>query len=263
MYGEYIKFDFGRSGGQADYILSINAVVQGDSSVLNAVMKHRSGEESFAITGGVQPEQAYALATEAFARTVLPGIPAMLLPTSVAVRPNGKLLAGFSLLCVEFDPAFRIIDQPGKSLYESGNYNYAAGISVTPGGTIFFKPTTGRDLYRLVEGMSRPQKLRAGVDLFGPFTTLPDGSAVIIDLQQKKAYRVTKEKRQSLELFTGPYSYISAIAVGPEGNIWVYDIAERRVRIHNPCLCTGMAALFYFPREFYSASTGGECRSGK
>jgi hypothetical protein len=52
------------------------------------------------------------------------------------------------MICVEFDSNFRILGQPGRSLYEAGSYTSAAGVAVTPGGTVYLKPSMGRDIYR-------------------------------------------------------------------------------------------------------------------
>lgn len=263
-YKPYITVDSGKTGIALDYTLNVNAVFQEENPVLVISMKRKKDDqetEPFPISGRITPETTLFLANVIFyqwssfhdylsslmeeplsfvdeisadiiAQTALPGMPSMLVPTSVAVKANGNFLVGFSMLCVEFDRYFSIVDQPGKSLYESGNYTYAGGVSVTPGGTIFLKPAMGREIYRLVEGMTRPQKWRTGIDLTGPFTALFDGSVVAIDLQKKKALRIMAKKKQELNLFSGPYSYISTIASGPEGNIWIYDSVERRVKVY-------------------------------
>ncbi|RKX87612.1 MAG: hypothetical protein DRP58_02425, partial [Spirochaetes bacterium] len=96
------------------------------------------------------------------------------------------------------------------------------------------KPSMGRDIYRFTAGSDSGEKWRTGMDLYGPFLTLPDGSIVVIDIQKKKALKIFNRKKTELSLFTSPYSYISAVATGPEGNIWVYDISEQRIRIHTP-----------------------------
>ena len=48
------------------------------------------------------------LKTEAIKGTVIPKMPTMLIPLDLALRPNGNLLAAFSMICVEFDSQFRI-----------------------------------------------------------------------------------------------------------------------------------------------------------
>ena len=132
------------------------------------------------------------------------------------------------MLYMEFDSRFRILSQPGRSIYELGTYTYAGGVAAIPGGSIFLKPSMDRELYRLVEGMARPQKWRAGIELFGPFIALPDGSIVLAGIQKRKTYRLAGCRQQEIGLFSGPYAYLSALAVGPEGNIWAYDAAQRR-----------------------------------
>jgi tetratricopeptide (TPR) repeat protein len=164
--------------------------------------------------------------------SVLPEMPATLVPTSTASRENGNLLVGLSMICVELNRFFGIVDQPGRSLYEAGDYSFAASVATTPGGTIFFKPSVGRALYRLSPGMESPKRIRTGMDVMGPFLALHDGSVVLIDLQKKQSIRIADGKRRILDLKTGPYSYITAGAAGPENSLWVYDAFERRVRIY-------------------------------
>lgn len=263
-YGQFIHVSYGTSGERAQYLLELNAVFQDAGEALSVTLRPVSGgaaEQSFTITGKLRPEQASYLANvifflwsafhgylaegmgepaelvdeisaEAVARSALPEMPAMLVPTSAAVTGNGSLLVGFSMICVELDSNFRILGQPGRSLYEEGDYAYAYGVAVTPAGTIFLKPGMGREIYRLLPGVEQPQRWRLGSDLFGPFAALPDGSAVIVDIAKRQAFRVMERKTQSLDLFSGPYSFISAMAVGPEGTLWVYDAQERRLRIH-------------------------------
>jgi tetratricopeptide (TPR) repeat protein len=165
--------------------------------------------------------------------SVLPEIPTALIPTSIASRENGGLLLGFSMICVELNRFYGIVDQPGKSLYESGDYSYAASVASTPGGTIFFKPAMGRTIYRLTPGSEKPDKIRTGMDALGPFIALHDGSVILIDMQKKQTVRFDRGKKTILDLQTGPYSYITAGASGPDNTLWVFDAFERRVRIYS------------------------------
>jgi tetratricopeptide (TPR) repeat protein len=214
---------------------AINGIITEDTAVFmaNVIFYQWSSFHGFLqTTMGDPPLYVDEITASSVAATLLPDMPAMIVPTSMAVKPNGNILVGFSMICVEFDKTFRIIDQPGKNLYDSGNYTYASGIAVTPGATVFFKPSMGREMYRISGGSSQVEKIRTGVDLFGPFGALPDGSIVLVDIQKRRAYRIWGRKRSELDLFPGPYSYISSLAVGPEGNIWIHDAAERRIRIY-------------------------------
>ncbi len=167
-------------------------------------------------------------------KSIAPGEAVQLYPYSAAVTPDGNVLVGLISRCVELDPVLRIVGEHGESFVKSGNYNFAYGVSVTPAGTLFLKPSTGREVYRLIEGAPRPQRIRAGLDVNGPFVALPDGSIVIIDIVKKRAARIEGREAHDLDLYTYEYAYISAAAAGPAGNLWIYDSVEGRVRIYTP-----------------------------
>jgi tetratricopeptide (TPR) repeat protein len=188
------------------------------------------------LSGLTEPPPLFVedLSTSYIQQTVMPEMPTVLMPMDLAVKPNGNLLGAFSMICVEFDTNFKILGQPGRSLFEEGSYTSAAGLGLTPGGTVYLKPSMGRDIYRFSSNSEIGEKWRTGMDLYGPFTILPDGSIIVIDIQKKKALKIFNRVKSELNLFTSPYSYIAAIATGPEGNIWVYDISEQRIRIHTP-----------------------------
>ena len=267
-YAGFIRAAAETASARSAYLLEVKTVYQEEGTVLALLLRRRGDgrEAELSLIGGAGAENAGQLAaaifsvwgsfhdyladrlqppplyvdelpTAALGTTLLPGMrgmPGMLTPMSAAVRQNGNLLVGFSLLCAELSSDFRVIGQPGRILYDEGNFTYAGQVAVTPGGTLFFKPSLGRELYRLPEGLPRPETWRVGIDLFGPFAALPDGSAVVIDLQNRQAWRIEAGRRRQIDLFSGPNSYISAVAVGPEGNIWVYDSTQRNIRIHSP-----------------------------
>lgn len=265
IYSEYLEISdsSSRSRRNSEYSFNINAVLDPDSSVLQISLEQKkSGETtSFNIMGAIKndtslyltralfylwaghnnyltdlsaPSPVFVddLSTSYIQETVMPETPTMLMPMDLAVKPNGNLLGAFSMICVEFDSNFKILGQPGRSLYEAGSYTSAAGLAVTPGGTVYLKPSMGRDIYRFAGDSGIGEKWRTGMDLYGPFMTLPDGSIIVIDIQKKKALKIYNRKKTELPLFTSPYSYIAAVAAGPEGNIWVYDMVEQRIRIH-------------------------------
>lgn len=180
------------------------------------------------------PKYVDSLRTEYLTDTLVPEMNTPLIPMDLTVKSSGNFIAAFSLVTAEFDRQFRVVNQPGRSLYESGNYTSAGGVAVTPEGTVFLKPSMGRYLYKVSRADGTVSKVRAGIDLYGPFTALRDGSVIILNTQKKKAYRIAERKKRELGLYTGPYSYIAAMKTGPEGNIWIYDLAEKRIRIHSP-----------------------------
>ncbi len=267
IYSGYLEIADSSSSSRrnAEYSLSINAVFDPDQSVLQITLKQKNSDKStsFNIMGGIKNDTPLFLARAIFylwaghnnylsdlsapspvfvddlstgyiQETVMPETPTMLMPMDLAVKSNGNLIGAFSMICVEFDSNFKILGQPGRSLYEAGSYTSAAGVAVTPGGTVYLKPSMGRDIYRFAGDSGVGEKWRTGIDIYGPFMSLPDGSILVIDIQKKKALKIYNRKKTELPLFTNPYSYIAAVAAGPEGNIWVYDIMEQRIRIHTP-----------------------------
>ena len=167
-------------------------------------------------------------------RAAIPVQNVQLYPYSLAVKSNGDLLVGANSIAIELTRNFRILDFPGKELVEKGNYTYAFGIDVTPGGTIYFKPSTGGDLYSLIPGATRTRRLRTGISGPASFAVLPDGSAVLVDATQKKAFLLRDKKRIDLDIFQFEYSYITEVCSGPSGNIWVKDTMDRHIRIYSP-----------------------------
>jgi hypothetical protein len=70
--------------------------------------------------------------TADISESVLPEIPANLVPISIATNENGNLLLDLSTICVELNSSFGIVEQPR--------------------GTIFFKSTVGRVRIYTAEG---------------------------------------------------------------------------------------------------------------
>jgi hypothetical protein len=155
-------------------------------------------------------------------------------PLGIAVEPNGNLALALLMSCVELNPSFTPVGQAGKMLEDKGVLYYAGGVTSTPGGSLILKPNGGRDLYRLQPDAPEPQRMPTGLDLTSIYywTALADGSALLIDSTNKKAYRVAAgKKRQELPLFPNPSSWPTAYAAGPDGSIWVFDPVLKGVRI--------------------------------
>ncbi len=157
-----------------------------------------------------------------------------LYPTDLTTMPDGNIVVAGNTFAVEIDPLFRVRSFPGSALLDQGNYTYARSTAATPAGTLYFQPAQGTDLYRIVPGAIRPQRIRNGVGGFGPLVVLPDGSVVTIDAVAKRAVRISGREREEVPLFTHPHSYVTAAAAGPTGNIWVFDATEQRLLIHAP-----------------------------
>ncbi|MBN2323352.1 MAG: hypothetical protein JXQ30_06425 [Spirochaetes bacterium] len=265
-FGQYMTVSEAGGVAEADYSVEITAVLEkGNHAIVISMKREPDGTEArqFSLPGVVSEETAGYLAgavfylwasfhgglsdllgpppglvlsidTDELSSTLLPGSPPMLIPTSVAVMPEGRFICGLSLLCVEFDRYSRVVGQPGRQLYDEGDYSFAYGVAATLEGTVYLKPAMGRGLYRVPSG-SYPEKLRPGVDGFGPFTVLGDGSIVITDLQKKTVYRLDYRqdgiRRYEMPLFAEQYSYPQVIAAGPEETLWIWDAVRRRVKI--------------------------------
>lgn len=180
------------------------------------------------------PRYVEELPADIIGESIAPSGVMQLYPYSAAVKADGNILVGMISRCVELDRRMRIVREHGSSFVKENNYNFAYGVAVTPGGTIFLKPSAGREVYKLLDSAPRPQRVRVGLDVTGPVVALPDGSVVVIDSAKKKALRIDGRKRQELDLFTYEHDYISTAAAGPEGNLWVFDSVEGRIRIYAP-----------------------------
>lgn len=150
-------------------------------------------------------------------------------PFSLTVRPNGNLVVGGSTFAVELDPLFRVVDYPGSALLEDGIFNYAYQTAGTPADTLFFRGSTGGEIYRIVAGVPRAQRLRSGLSGTGSFTALRDGSVVVTDSVNRRAVRIAERRPQPLALHTHESAYIATVAAGPAGGIWAFDTVERRI----------------------------------
>jgi tetratricopeptide (TPR) repeat protein len=159
-------------------------------------------------------------------------ISTMATPMSAAMSGDGSLVVGLVTTCVQMDSAFKVLDRLGTGLYDAGNYSYAYGVSATPGGTIYLKPSMGRDAYKLPPGVKEPQKVSLGMELpTASITALADGSLFVLDPTQKKAFRLQGRKRLDFKIFATDWSYISAVASAPDGSLWFYDPYLKGVRI--------------------------------
>jgi hypothetical protein len=170
------------------------------------------------------------LADELSASLLNPTMP----PLGIAVEPNGNVAVALLMSCVVLDSSFRPAGQAGKALEDKGVLYYAGGVAATPGGSLLLKPNGGRDLYRLQPDAPEPQRLPTGLELASIYywTALADGSALLVDSTNKKAYRVAPgKKRQDMPLFLNPSSWPTAYAAGPDGSIWVFDPLLKGVRL--------------------------------
>jgi len=263
LYAQHITVDYNQRGQQADYSVLVNASFSGDDSAITARMiRNRDGTEAEAVPvlGRISSQTAIHLANTVFfqwssfhdylrgeleaAPVYVEEIPldlisqslfgtgGMLAPWSAAVKADSHILVGTSTVCLELDRTFRVIDQPGRELYDNGEFGYANVVAVTPAGTTFFKNLSSGKVIKWFGSGLQPQSWKIGNEYMGSFTALPDGSALAAHAGQQQTLQLKERRPSTVEFLTQPNLYYSALAGGPDGNIWIYSVAERRVRIY-------------------------------
>ncbi|MBT3274366.1 MAG: tetratricopeptide repeat protein [Spirochaetales bacterium] len=150
---------------------------------------------------------------------------------SGTVKSNGNVLLAFGSFAAELSPEMRVVNTIGLDLRAKGNYTSAGGVFTTPADTVFLKPSMGRQALKIVDGSSVFQPVNLGMDPFGPFTVLHDGSIAAIDSTSQRAVLITNGRPGPLDIKTNASSYISYLGTGPGGNIWSWDMIERQFRI--------------------------------
>lgn len=265
LYGRYIQVDYSQKAQQALYTVEVTAYFSENGNSLNAKLtRNRDGSQTndVLVFGEITARSASHLASTIFylwsifhdfladEMTAPPvyveeipldltsqsvfGMTGMLSPWSVAVTSDSNILVGTHTVCLEMDRYFRVVDQPGRELYENGEYGYGSVVAVTPAGTVFFKSlSTGKVVKWFGSGLKH-QSWKIGSDYLGSFTALPDGSALATHAGQQQTLRLKDRRPEKVEFLTQPDLYYTAISSGPEGNIWIYSTSERRVRIYTP-----------------------------
>lgn len=191
-------------------------------------------EDYSAFEGSEPPVYVDEFAAGAIPAARLPVQNVQVYPYSLAMGREGNLLVGGNSLALEMDRYFRVLDFPGKVLVEEGNYSYAFAVDTTPGGTVFFMPSTGGEIYSFVPGAERPKRTRTAVSGAAGLAVLPDGSPFVVDSNGKRAILFKGRERVEFDIFTTEYSYITAVTAGPSGNIWIKDTMDRHIRIYSP-----------------------------
>jgi len=263
LYAQHITVDYNQRGDRADYSVTVMASFSGEDSVISTRMiRNRDGNEaeSVPVLGPVTAASAIHLANSIFYQwssfhdylrgqleappvyveeipldlisQSLFGMPAMLAPWSAALKGNSHILVGTSTVCLEMDRTFRVIDQPGRELYDNGEPGYANVVAVTPAGTIFFKNLSSGKVIKWFGSGLKPQSWKIGNEYMGSFVALADGSALAAHAGQQQTLQLKNRRPAKMDFLTQPNLYYSALASGPEGNIWIYSVAERRVRIY-------------------------------
>ncbi|MBN1686695.1 MAG: hypothetical protein JW852_08575, partial [Spirochaetales bacterium] len=262
-YGAYFNVQYGKSAGRSDYNLEIVASLDNDAAGVFEIEKN-GVEQSMSFLGVFREESIGFIAnifaslwntyTDGFAGRrrdppkILDVLPTDVLLSSVpglapvqvsstaalsaAVKGNGNLLLAFGGFVTELDSEMHVVRTIGRELMERGNYTFAGGVYLTPADTMYLRPSMGRQVQRLVDGSDIFEPINLGMDVFGPFAVLHDGTIVAFDMTSQETYAIDSEGRRKLNLKTSPSSYVYFLGSGPEGNIWSWDVTERRFKIH-------------------------------
>ena len=263
-FGRYIDADYNQRTARAEYTVRINAYFDGQPSSISAQMVRRDGIETepAPVLGEISERSAIHLANTIFYQwssyheylaermseppvyvEEIPldllsesifGRPGMLSPWSAAVTSDSRILVGTSTVCLEMDRYFRLLGQPGRELYDRGEYGYGNVVAVTPAGTIFFRNLSSGKVVKWFGSGLQPQSWKIGSEYMGSFAALADGSALAVHAGQQKTLRLQDRRPEPLEFLSEENLYYSALAGGPEGNIWIYSVVERSVRIYSP-----------------------------
>ncbi|MFW6215256.1 MAG: hypothetical protein ACOC45_04840 [Alkalispirochaetaceae bacterium] len=233
--GRHITVSFTRAGGETDTLL---LRAPWDDILPTALTQALRYIEPLVDGYPQLPDGRIVLEDHFPLQTIRPPSPTMgmvgLYPTGVALKPDGAVVVAGTTFALEVDELFRVVGYPGSDLLDQGVFNYARAVASTPAGTVYFQPSQGSDIYRIVEGVDRTLRLRAGVGGYGPLTVLPDGTIITIDAIGRRAASISGRDRQDLSLFPSPDAYIVTVATGPAGNIWVYDGVDQRISIATP-----------------------------
>jgi tetratricopeptide (TPR) repeat protein len=181
------------------------------------------------------PEYVDELPIEVVAPLLVPANPmlaASLMPLSGAPLSDGSIVVGMSIAAVRLDSWFRLVGRPGADQVDAGNYQLAGRVFATPADTIILVPPTGRSYFRIIDGIPGSVRQALAADVTAtPIAVLPDGSIVQKNMMTNEVDRYSGRTRTTFSLATGPLSYVTLIAAGPDGNLWSWDQVERRIKI--------------------------------
>ncbi|TVR35133.1 MAG: hypothetical protein EA404_01120 [Spirochaetaceae bacterium] len=160
------------------------------------------------------------------------GYAAPLVPTSVAVRPNGNIILGTAVAAVELDRDYHEIDKPGRQLFTDDRINYAYEVTVTEAGTLFARAATGGNVFVIRPDLPRHQRIHTGIDIAAAFVASADGSLVVADATQRRAVRVQGRSVEPIDIFAGEYSWVQVATAGPGTTVWVWDAITSSIGVY-------------------------------
>ncbi|NCN04984.1 MAG: hypothetical protein GW949_05085 [Spirochaetales bacterium] len=157
-----------------------------------------------------------------------------LMPNSLSVNKDGRLVVGSIALALEFDEEMALAGQTGATLMDQGNYSPAYLAAVSNAGTLFLRPAQGDEVYQFIPGIDRPRRIQTGITLASAMAVLRDGSLVLNDAMENRAVRWFNGETTRFPLIPGDYNSVTALKGGPDGNIWVFEAVSGRVSILSP-----------------------------
>lgn len=261
LYSEYIEVEYdgfdvktGSVGSRPDFTVMVNAVAAEGQYVLTLTPTRTSDGMPGEYLGIFDPWsldlaeaiaesllRVWALMTDfaAFELEEAPvfveelrgqGVGGLFGIYGVDIAPNGNpILAGGT--AVELDRNLRVVAQPGAQLQQQGVVAYAGDVAVTPSGTLYFTGLGTGDLNILPEGFPRPFRVRTGISTPLAFRVLRDGTAIIIDSSSRRAVRIRDRQASPIDIFPAEGAWVTVIADGPAGNLWVLNPVTNRINI--------------------------------
>ncbi|TVR05642.1 MAG: hypothetical protein EA403_01955 [Spirochaetaceae bacterium] len=152
------------------------------------------------------------------------GYSAPMVPTSIAIKPNGNLVVAAAVAAVEMDPLYRELGKPGRELFTDDRIAYAYDVTVTEAGTLFARTATGGQVFVIRPGFTRHQRIQTGIDLPATFVASADGSLLVVDATSRRAIRVEGRTTTPINIFTNEHAFIHVATAGPENTLWIWDV---------------------------------------
>ncbi|TVQ38510.1 MAG: hypothetical protein EA384_09040 [Spirochaetaceae bacterium] len=160
------------------------------------------------------------------------GYAAPLVPTSIALRPDGTIVLGTSVAAVELDLFYQELGKPGREIFTEERIAYAFDVTVTDAGTLFARAPTGGQVFVMRPDVPRHQRIQTGIDIASVFVASADGSLTVADATQRRAVRVQGRTVEPLDIFAGEYSWVQVAAAGPEATLWVWDAVSGTIGVY-------------------------------
>jgi len=201
-------------------------------TVRRAVVYLYSGLTDRPAASGEEPVLLASMNMNAASSSEL-GFDAPLSPYGLATDSHGDLLVAANATVVRFDRHLREI---GKLRPPSGanQYSWAGKIAVSPSDMVYCQSITGGDLWVYSPDIALPGRVRTGSQSTGYLAVMEDGSVILHDAVNQGTTRIRNNERIPLTLTKGPYSYIFALAGGPENTVWTWDLTSRMATISDP-----------------------------